>query len=73
MWFEKGEKNIRQKVDSNPGRSHQNKYIKQFTICATRADNFWLSFVMLSNLITYRWADVGEIASTNKAGYLHLV
>ncbi len=44
--FEKGEKKVCQKADSNPGWSRQNKYYTRFTICPTRTDDSWPSFVI---------------------------
>ncbi len=42
MWFEiwKGRKKVRQKADSNLGRSRQKEYDTRFTICATGAANW---------------------------------
>ncbi len=38
--FEKGEKKVRQKADSNPGRSRQRENDTRFTICATGIDDY---------------------------------
>ncbi len=56
--FEKGEKKVRQKADSNPGRSRQKEYDTRFTISAPGADDWWPYFVMLTIPITRRWAEL---------------
>ncbi len=38
--FEKGEKKVRQKADSNLGRPRQKEHNTCFTICATGADDY---------------------------------